>query len=383
MKDFVSLKAKEIQPSATLSVNKKARQLQQQGIEVINLSVGEPDFDTPEEIKLAAEQSLKEGFTKYTDSSGILELREAICEKLYRENSLAYLPDEIVVSNGAKHSLFNLMMAILNPGDEVVIPAPYWVSYPEMVKLAGGQPVICARNERFTVELNHLRELITPKTKAFILNSPSNPTGVVYTKKELEDLAQLLLSREILCISDEIYEKIIFDGKAAISIASLSSEIKDRCIVVNGFSKTFSMTGWRLGYLAAPRDIAKAVANIQSQTTSNPVSFVQKAALVALKQNEKLYQPMVAEFARRRDYLIKNLPNQVIYPRPDGAFYFFLSLGKIPSEQLATRLLEKYQIAVVPGKDFGADHFIRISFATSLDNLEKACQRLQAAVADY
>ncbi|HOJ40262.1 MAG TPA: aminotransferase class I/II-fold pyridoxal phosphate-dependent enzyme, partial [bacterium] len=279
-----------------------------------------------------------------------------------------------------KHSLFNIMMAILNPGEEVIIPAPYWVSYPEMVKLAGGKPVICSRNERFTANLDHLRELITPRTKAFILNSPANPTGVVYTQKELEDLTEILLSHKILCISDEIYEHIVFDGIKAVSIASLNKEIKERCVVVNGFSKTFSMTGWRLGYLAAPKAIAAAVANIQSQTASNPVSFVQKAALVALKYQKNLYRPMVEEFSRRREFLLKNLPEVIFYPRPDGAFYFFLSLGKVASPEMADYLLQKYYLAVVPGRDFGADHFIRISFATSLENLRKAVERLSEAV---
>ncbi len=380
MRKFVSFRAQEIQPSATLTINRKARQMQQNGVEVINLSAGEPDFDTPLEIKQACIEALKQGFTKYTDSSGISQLREAICEKLFRENGLRYQPEQIIVSNGAKHSLFNVMLAILDQGDEVIIPAPYWVSYPEMVKLAGGKPVICARNERFTADLDHLKELINPRTKAFILNSPCNPTGVVYTRKELEKLAEILLANNILCISDEIYEKIVFDGNKAVSIASLDKEIQNRCIVVNGFSKTFSMTGWRLGYVAAPGEIALAIASIQSQTTSNPVSFVQKAAIVALQAKNDLYEKMVEEFSRRRLFLLQNLPAQISYPRPEGAFYIFLSWGHFSSTELASRLLEEYLLAVVPGKEFGADSYIRISFATSMENLQKAVEKLRQAV---
>jgi len=377
MEEKISERVKEIKPSATLEINKKANQLKKNGINIINLSVGEPDFDTPAPIKESAISSLKEGFTKYTESSGILELREAICEKFLKENKLSYSPEQIVVSNGAKHSLFNIMLAILNYGDEVIIPAPYWVSYPEMVKIAGGKPVFCRWNEKFKIDIEHLKKLINKKTKAIIINSPCNPTGIVYNEEELKEISEILVRNKILCISDEIYEKIIYDNLPHISIASFNEEIKKLTIIVNGVSKTFAMTGWRIGYIAAEKEIAKAIGNIQSQTTSNPVSFVQKASVYAIRNGKTLFESMVKEFERRRNFLIENLPNSIFYPKPEGAFYIFMKFGNLDSEELAKKLLEKKHLAVVPGNDFGANEFIRISFALNIEKLKEAVERIK------
>ncbi|MDD3726165.1 MAG: pyridoxal phosphate-dependent aminotransferase, partial [Candidatus Ratteibacteria bacterium] len=286
--NMISEKAKNIKPSATLTINKKAKELKAKGIDVINLSVGEPDFDTPRIIKEYAIKAIRDGFTKYTDAAGIPELREAISEKLQKENGLSYSPSQIVVSNGAKHSLYNIFLAILDPGDEVIIPAPYWVSYPEMVCLAGGSPVFCRWDKNFKIDIEHLRSLINKKTKALVLNSPSNPTGIVYEKEEIDSIAELLIENNILCISDEVYEKIIYDGKPHISIASHSPEMKRQTVVVNAVSKTFAMTGWRIGYIAAEQEIADAVNRIQGQTTSAPSSISQKAAFFAIKQGATL-----------------------------------------------------------------------------------------------
>ncbi|MGC8977058.1 MAG: pyridoxal phosphate-dependent aminotransferase [Candidatus Ratteibacteria bacterium] len=375
MENLISERTKLLKPSATLSLNRKAKQMKANGLDVINLTVGEPDFDTPEEIKEYAIKAMKDGFTKYTEEKGIKELREAICEKLEKENNLKYEPEEIVVSNGAKHSLFNIFLSILNSGDEVIIPVPYWVSYPAMVIISGGIPVYCKYNEKFKIDIDDLKAKISEKTKAIILNSPSNPTGIVYDKKEIEELADVILSNKIICISDEVYEKIIFD-KIHISIASLSKEIKDLTIVVNGVSKTFAMTGWRIGYIACKREIADNIAKIQGQTTSAPSSISQKAAYYAIKEGENLYKKMVEEFKKRRDFLVENLPEIIKYPYPEGAFYIFLNINDIKSNQLSEKLLEKKLIATVPGEDFGVDNYIRISYATSIENLKKAVERI-------
>lgn len=377
---MISERARNIKPSATLEINRKAKELKAKGVDVINLSVGEPDFDTPDSIKEYAVKSMKEGFTKYTEASGILELREAISEKLEKENGLVYSPSQIVVSNGAKHSLYNVFLAILNPGDEVIIPAPYWVSYPEMVSLAGGVPVFCRWDKNFKIDMEHLLTLINKKTKAIILNSPSNPTGIVYEKDELDSIAEVVIKNNIICISDEVYEKIIYDGKQHISIAAHSPEMKRQTVIVNGVSKTFAMTGWRIGYIAAEKEIADAVSTIQGQTTSAPSSISQKAAAFAIKAGESLYSEMVKEFQRRRDYLIKNLPEELFYPVPMGAFYLFFGYKEMDSLTLCKRLLEEKFLAAVPGVEFGADKFVRISYATSMKNLEITVERLKEFV---
>lgn len=374
---MIAEKIRQLKPSATLEINKKAKELKAKGVDVINLSVGEPDFDTPDPIKEFAIQAIRDGFTKYTEANGIPELKKAISEKLEKENGLAYSPEQVVVSNGAKHSLYNVMLAVIEPGDEVIIPAPYWVSFPEMVRIAGGVPVFCRWGENFKMDPEHLKSLINKKTKALILNSPSNPTGIVYDRKEIEEAAEILLKNRILCISDEVYEKIIYGGMSHTSIASHSPEMKKLTVVVNAVSKTFSMTGWRIGYIAAEKEIADAVGKVQGQTTSAPCSISQKAAYFAMKEGEKLYSGMIKEFQKRRDFLVNNLPDEFIYPLPMGAFYLFFNYRDMDSMVLGKRLLEEKFLAAVPGADFGADRFIRISYATSMKNLEITVARLK------
>ncbi len=374
---MIAEKVKRLKPSATLEINRKAKELKAKGVDVINLSVGEPDFDTPDPVKESAIQAIRDGFTKYTEVNGIPELKKVISEKLEKENGLSYSPEQVVVSNGAKHSLYNIMLAILEPGDEVIVPAPYWVSFPEMVRIAGGVPVFCRWREDFKMDLGHLKSLISKKTKALILNSPSNPTGIVYEKKEIDGVAEILLKNNILCISDETYEKILYDGISHTSVASHSPEMKKLTVVVNAVSKTFSMTGWRIGYTAAEKEIADAIGKIQGQTTSAPCSISQKAACFAIKEGKKLYSGMIREFQRRRDFLINNLPDDFVYPMPMGAFYLFFNFRDMDSMVLGKRLLEEKFLAVVPGAEFGADRFIRISYATSMDNLRITVARLK------
>ena len=373
---MISERIRELKPSATMEINRKSKEMQSRGLAVINLSVGEPDFDTPGPIKEYAIDSIREGFTKYTVEKGIPELRQEICLKLKRDNGLSYDPEQVVVSNGAKHSLFNLFLSIIEPGDEVIIPAPYWVSYPAMVSIAGGVPVFCRWNRDFKIDTEHLKSLVTPRTKALVLNSPSNPTGIVYLEKELQEIAGILTRHGILCISDEVYEKIIYQGMKHVSIASLSPEMKKLTVVVNGVSKSFSMTGWRIGYIAAEKGIAAAVSKVQGQTTSAPCSISQKAAYYAMKHGDSLSASMMEEFSRRRDYLVNNLSEEFSYPVPMGAFYLFFNYRQMDSLVLAGRLLDEKLLAVVPGQDFGADRYVRISYATSMDNVKETVRRL-------
>ena len=387
----LSQNALQITPSMTLEITAKAKQLKAQGVDVIDFGVGEPDFDTSDYIKEAAIDAIKKGYTKYTPSSGISELKKAVCNKLLKDNSLKYQPEQIVISNGAKHSIYNALCAILNPGDEVIIPVPYWLSYPEMVRLAYGKPVFVktkAEND-FKITAEELKNAITSKTKALILNTPNNPTGSVYTKEELKELAKIIEEANIFVISDEIYEKLIYEG-SHISIASLNEKIKELTILVNGMSKAYAMTGWRIGYTASSLEIAKVMSNIQSHTTSNPNSIAQYASVAALSGDETVIKRMAEEFNKRRIYMVEriNKIKGLKSNKPQGAFYVMVNIdeyigkeikGKIirGSIDFANALIEGANVAVVPALPFGMDNYIRISYATSLENIEKGLNRIE------
>jgi aspartate aminotransferase len=391
----LSNRAKSLKPSPTLAINAKAKSMLAQGIHVISFGAGEPDFDTPENIKQAAKKALDEGFTKYTPVGGIDELKDAIIKKFQRDSGLSYKRSEILVSCGGKHSFYNLAQAIFDQGDEVIIPAPYWVSYPPMVSLANATPVVVETTEKneFKITPEALKKAITPKTKALIINSPSNPTGSAYTKKELEKIAEITLSKSVFVISDEIYEKIVYDGFKFTSIASLSEEMKKRTIIVHGVAKTYSMTGWRIGYTAGSEEIIAAMNNIQSQSTSNPTSISQKASVEALIGPQSEVEKMVSAFAQRRNYVVDRLNKMsgISCFKPVGAFYVFPNFSshygkayqgkKIEnSTHLADYFLDVAKVAVVPGVEFGADPFERLSFATSLDNIKEGLDRIEEAV---
>jgi aspartate aminotransferase len=388
---MLSRKVQSISPSPTLVIDAKAKQMLRDGIDVVGFGAGEPDFETPQHIKEAAVQAIAAGFTRYTPVAGALELREAICEKLHNDNQLQYQPQEIIVSNGAKHSLFNALAALLNPGDEVIIPAPYWVSYPELVKLNDGVPVIAPTTaaENFKLTAETLARLYTPRTKAVILNSPNNPTGQVYTRRELEALAEFILQHNLYVIADEIYEKLIYDRQEHFSIAALGPEIKARTIVVNGVSKAYAMTGWRIGYAAAAADIAALMNSVQSHATSNANAIAQKAATAALRGPQDCVAEMKAAFAQRRNYMVqavKQLP-ALTCVEPQGAFYLFVDISPLfgrtyrgqvitGSVDFAAQLLEHAQVAVVPGTAFGAPDYLRFSYALHLTQIEKGMARL-------
>lgn len=389
-------RVKEINPSITLAITAKAKKMKTEGIDVIDFGAGEPDFDTPDNVKKAGIEAINKGFTKYTAASGIDELKVAVAEKLARENGLKYTPQEIIISCGAKHVLFNICLALFEKGDEVIIPAPYWVSYPEQISLVGAKSVIMETKEAsgFQIDPDRLVSAITKNTKAIIINSPSNPTGVVYTREVLEEIAKMAIGRGIYLISDECYERLAYDGQECVSIASLGEEVKALSIVVNAVSKPYSMTGWRIGYAAAPKEIIQAMSNIQSQTTSNPTSISQKAAVEALRGDQSSLFKMVEEFARRRDYMVDRLQamKQVQCLRPAGAFYTFPNISgylgqKNGSAQIASSLdlsnylLEKAHIAVVPGSAFGSDSHVRLSYACSLKNIETGMDRMEQALA--
>ncbi len=379
----ISERAAQLTPSLTLSIDSKAKAMKAEGIDVCGFGAGEPDFDTPEHIKAAAIEALQAGFTKYTPSAGIPELRAAIAEKLAGDNGLTYRPGQVVVSNGAKHSCYNAILATCQPGDEVVIPAPYWVSYPDMVRLVGAEPVIVPTMERnnWKMRPEDFENAMTPRTKMLIMNTPCNPTGSVYTREELEAIVEVASGEDIYILSDEIYEKLVYDDTKHVSIGSLSKEAYDLTITVNGFSKSYAMTGWRLGYLAAPEAVAKAVDPIQSHTTANPSSFSQRGALAALKGDQQAVADMREEFDMRRNYMIDRLskiPN-VTAVKPQGAFYVLLNVSQLglTSQNFADRLLSKANVAVVPGAAFGDDRTIRLSYATSIDIIKKGLDRLQ------
>jgi aspartate aminotransferase len=373
----------ELTPSLTLSIDSKAKALRAEGVDVYSFGAGEPDFDTPEHIKAAAIEALNAGFTKYTPSSGTPELRGAISEKFKRENGLEYKPSEIIVSNGAKQSCFNAIMAVCGEGDEVIIPAPYWLSYPEMVRLAGAEPVIVqttAEND-WKMTPQQFEEAMSPRTKMVIINSPGNPTGAVYSKEELRAIVEVAADEEITILSDEIYECLTYDGAEHVSIASLTPEARDLTITVNGFSKAYAMTGWRLGYLGAPEKIAKAIDSMQSHATSGPCSFAQKGGLAALTGSQQCVADMREEFNIRREYMFERLTaiHNVSAVKPKGAFYMLADISKLgmTSTNFADRLLSKANVAVVPGIAFGDDRVVRLSYATGLDVIKPGLDRFE------
>lgn len=371
-----------VKPSQTLAITDKAKKMKQQGLDVVSFGAGEPDFDTPAFIKEAATEALKKGMTKYSPSSGLSELKKEIILKFERDNHLKYSPDEVIVSNGAKHSLFNAFQVLLNEGDEVIIPSPYWLSYPEMVRLAGGEPVFIETKEsdRFKVRPKDLEARISSRTKIIVINSPSNPTGVIYDKEELEEIARIAIKHEIFVISDEIYEKLIYDRKKHVSIASLNNQIKELTLTVNGLSKAYSMTGWRLGYLAGPKEVVERMDNLQSHATSNPNTFAQYGAVQALAKGEEEVIKMCSVFEKRRNLMADEIKkiSQLSFVMPDGAFYFFVNISKtrLSSAQFAEQILDKKLVAVVPGDVFGSDQHIRLSFATSDENIKKGLTRI-------
>ncbi len=379
----ISSRAAQLTPSLTLSIDSKAKAMKAEGIDVCGFGAGEPDFDTPEHIKAAAIAALEGGFTKYTPSAGLPELRQAIAEKLEADNQLKYRPSQIVVSCGAKHSCYNAILATCQAGDEVLIPSPYWVSYPDMVRLAGAEPVIVPTTERnrWKMRASDFENAMTPRTKMLILNSPGNPTGSVYTREELEGIVEVAAEEDIYILSDEIYEKLVYDEMKHVSIASLSQEAYDLTITVNGFSKAYAMTGWRLGYMAAPEAVAKAADNIQSHSTSHPCSFAQKGAVAALKGDQQPLADMRDEFNMRRNYMydrITKIPN-ITGVKPEGAFYVLVNISQLglSSQNFADRLLSKANVAVIPGIAFGDDRTVRLSYATSIDVIKKGLDRFQ------
>ncbi|MDF0553550.1 pyridoxal phosphate-dependent aminotransferase [Kamptonema sp. UHCC 0994] len=376
----------EVPPSLTLAIAAKAKAMKAQGIDVCSFSAGEPDFDTPDRIKAAAKLALDSGLTKYGPAAGEPKLREAIARKLREDNHLLYQPENIIVTNGGKHSLYNLMMALIDPGDEVIIPSPYWLSYPEMVKLASGKPVIVPTDAstEYKITPKQLRKSITDRTKLFVLNSPSNPTGMVYSPAEVKALAEVVVERDILVVSDEIYEKIIYDGAKHASIGSFGKEIFDRTIISSGFAKAYSMTGWRIGYLAGPLELIKAAITIQGHSTSNVCTFAQYGAISALEGDQECVEKMRLAFAQRRQVmfdLLNSIPG-ISCTKPDGAFYMFVNIAKtgMTSLEFSDALLEQQQIAVIPGIAFGADDHIRLSYATDLATIEKGMERLDKFV---
>lgn len=387
----LSRKNLAISPSPTLSIDAKFKQMIADGADVVGFGAGEPDFDTPQHIKQAAIQAIENGATKYTPAAGTLALRKAIAKKFREDNGLDYEPAQIVVSNGAKHSLVNAMMAVLNPGDEVLIPSPYWVSYPEMVKIADGVPKYIETSEENSFKFTpaQLEDAITPKTKVLILNSPSNPTGMIYTRDELVKIADICVKNNIIVISDEIYEKLIYEGEH-ISIASLGDEIKDLTITINGVSKSYAMTGWRIGYAAANPKIAKIMANLQSHAASNPNSIAQAAAIAALEGSQDEVESMRRVFEERKRHMVKRINSieGVSCMEPQGAFYIMMNITRLigktisgtvidGSDTFAEALLDNAKVAVVPGSGFGADGFVRWSYATSVDNINKGLDRLE------
>jgi aspartate aminotransferase len=392
LKKQLSAKALAISPSATLAIDAKFKAMKAQGLDVVGFGAGEPDFDTPAYIKEAAVAALQKGMTKYTPASGTMQLREAICEKLKCDNRLTYKPSQIVVSNGAKHSLYNTFVALCNPGDEVILPGPYWVSYYELIRLADATPIVIKTTEEthFKFTLPQLKAAISKKTKALVLNSPCNPTGMVYSEDELREIAKICVENEIYVISDEIYEKLIYDGKKHVSIASFGDDIKELTILINGMSKSYAMTGWRIGYSASGEQLAKIMGNVQSHATSNPNSIAQYASAVGLGAGEEEIDKMRAAFEGRRNYMVEriNSIDGVSCLMPQGAFYVMMNMesfagGKLygrwikNSDDFCELFLEKGKVALVPGTAFDAPHYVRWSYATSEENIKEGLDRLE------
>ena len=392
-----SNKFKKIAPSPTLAIDAKFKQMKAEGMNVVGFGAGEPDFDTPSHIKQAAIDAIMSGKTKYTPASGTIQLKQAICEKFKNDNGLEYAPENIVVSNGAKHSLINAFGAILNPGDEVIIPAPYWVSYPEMVKYNDGVPVILYTEEKneFKFSPEELEAAITPKTKALVLNTPCNPTGMVYEEDELRAIADIAVKHGIYVISDEIYEHLIYNGKVHKSIASFNEQIKDQTIIINGVSKTYAMTGWRIGFTASNAKIAKLMSNVQSHSTSNPNSIAQEATIAALTGPKDELEMMIKEFDSRRQYMVERINNVegVSCKAPNGAFYVMMNIEKLIGKTVKGKLIQSADdfsevflseelVAVVSGVGFEAPNFVRWSYATSKENIKEGIDRLERLLSD-
>lgn len=392
---ILSKKAMQISPSLTLAITAKAKKMKAEGIDVIGFGAGEPDFNTPKNIQQAAIKAIEQGLTRYTAASGIIELKEAIVDKFKRDNNLTYKTSQIIISTGAKQCLANVFQAILNPGDEVIVGVPYWVSYPELIQLADGVPVFAQSEESnsFKLTVEELQKVATDKTKAIIINSPNNPTGTVYTRNELEALANFAKEKDLFIISDEIYEELLYGNEGHVSIASLSEDAYNRTIVINGVSKAYAMTGWRIGYAAASEEITKLMSNIQSHTTSNPCSISQYASVEALNGDQSEVENMKKEFKARRDFMVDriNSINNLSCVKPEGAFYVMVNISKLLNKEVEGKvikdsltfsdlLLEKEKVAVIPGIAFGVDNFIRLSYATSMENIKNGLDRIEKFV---
>ena len=388
----LSTKSKAVKPSSTLAITAKATELKSQGIDVVGFGAGEPDFRTPENICNAAIDAINDGFTKYTAASGIKELKQAICDKFKEFNKLNYEPDQIVISNGGKHSLTNVFTVLCNPGDEVIIPAPYWLSYPEIVKLAGGEPVIVygGKEQGYKVSVEQLKAAITDKTKALILNTPNNPTGMIYTEEELREMADFAVENDIYVVSDEMYENLVYNGQKHVSIASFNEEIYKRTITVSGLAKSYAMTGWRIGYTGSSKEIAKLMGSVQSHQTSNPNSIAQKAAVEALTGDQSTVKMMIEEFDKRRQYMYDRICKMkyVSTLEPNGAFYVFIDVHDVleksykgnkigDTSEMARILIEEFNVAVVPCADFGFPEHIRLSYAIKIETIDKGLSRIE------
>lgn len=388
----ISEKARAISPSPTLAIDSKFKQMKQQGIPVVGFGAGEPDFDTPENIKQAAISAIEDNFTKYTPASGTLELKRAICCKVKRDTGLEYTTDQVIVCNGGKHALTNAFMAILNPGDEVIIPAPYWVSYPEMVKMADGVPVFIETTEEndFKFTVDQLESAVTDKTRALVLNTPSNPTGMIYNKQELQEIADFAVAHHIYIIFDEIYEKLIYEGEHT-NIATLGDAVRKQTIIISGMAKTYAMTGWRIGYALAEPEVVKAMSNMQSHATSNPNSIAQKASVEALDGDQGIIDIMKAEYTKRRDYMVERINSieGMSCRKPHGAFYLFVNVKEVlgkehygtmirTATQLCEDILERALVAMVPSEGFGVDGYVRLSYATSMEVIQTGLDRIEA-----